>query len=109
MSAANSSRSPQEEVASALLRILFAAAFATAGFLLGRELYVRAISLHVASQGWQYALLIVVPVIGALLGVLLTPYAQLFFEGALLATERSIERMAPGELAGAVVRRDLPA
>ena len=101
MSAANSSRNG--DVASTLLRVLFAAAFAIAGFLLGRELYDRSISLHVASGTWQFVLLIVVPAIGAVLGVLLTPYAQVFFEGALAATERSIERMAPGELAGAVL------
>jgi uncharacterized protein YacL len=104
MSAANSSHNrPEGEVASTLLRILFAVAFATVGFLLGRELYDRTLSLHVASQFWQVALLIVVPVIGALAGALLTPYAQLFFESALFATERNIERLAPGELAGGVL------
>src|SRR5581483_8004569 len=48
----------------------------------------------------QLALLIAAPVVGALLGVLLTPYAQTFFESALAATERSIERMSPSQLAG---------
>ncbi|MBV8602598.1 MAG: hypothetical protein JO359_13620 [Candidatus Eremiobacteraeota bacterium] len=100
----NSSRKePTNDVASGLLRALFAVMFATAGFLLGRELYDRTLSLHVASQMWQVTLLIVVPVVGALLGVLLTPYAQVFFESALATTERSIERMSPGELAGGVL------
>ena len=103
MSAANSSRKPGGDAAGTLLRVLFAAVFATAGFLLGRELYERTLSLHVASQFWQITLLIVVPVVGALLGVLLTPYAQVFFEGALVTTELNIERMAPGELAGGVL------
>lgn len=103
MSAQSSSRKPEADVAGALLRVLFAIAFATAGFLLGRELYDRTLSLHVASGRLQLTLLIVSPVVGALAGVLLTPYAQLFFESALSATERSIERRAPSEIAGGVV------
>jgi uncharacterized protein YacL len=86
-----------------LLRLLFGVAFATAGFLLGRELYDRTLSLHIANGRLQLALLIAVPVLGALIGVLLTPYAQVFFESALSATERSIERMPPSEIAGGVV------
>ncbi|MBV8423953.1 MAG: hypothetical protein JO349_02085 [Candidatus Eremiobacteraeota bacterium] len=103
MSAPSSSRKPEADLAGTLLRILFAIAFATAGFLLGRELYDRTLSLHIASGRLQLALLIVSPVIGALAGVLLTPYAQVFFESALTATERSIERRAPSEIAGGVV------
>lgn len=103
MSAQSSSRKPEADLAGTLLRILFAIAFATAGFLLGRELYDRTLSLHVASGKLQLALLIISPVIGALGGVLLTPYAQVFFESALSATERSIERRAPSEIAGGVV------
>jgi uncharacterized protein YacL len=103
MSAQSSSRKPEADVAGALLRVLFAIAFATAGFLLGRELYDRTLSLHVASGRLQLTLLIVSPVVGALAGVLLTPYAQLFFESALSATERSIERRTPSEIAGGVV------
>src|SRR5579863_4188325 len=103
MSAANSSRKPEGDVAGTLLRILFAIAFATAGFLLGRELYDRTLSLHIANGRLQLALLIGVPVIGALAGVVFTPYAQTFFESALVATERSIERMSPSELAGGAV------
>ncbi|MGA3039047.1 MAG: PIN domain-containing protein [Vulcanimicrobiaceae bacterium] len=103
MSAQSSSRKPEADVAGALLRILFAIAFATAGFLLGRELYDHTLSLHIASSRLQLTLLIVSPVVGALAGVLLTPYAQLFFESALSATERSIERRAPSEIAGSVL------
>jgi uncharacterized protein YacL len=104
MSVANSSRKPEAaDIAGTLLRILFAIAFATAGFLLGRELYDRTLSLHIANGRIQLALLIAVPVIGALAGVLFTPYAQTFFESALGATERSIERMSPSQLAGGVV------
>jgi uncharacterized protein YacL len=103
MSAPSSSRKPEADVAGALLRVLFAIAFATAGFLLGRELYDRTLSLHVASGRLQLTLLIVAPVVGALAGVLMTPYAQLFFESALSTTERSIERRAPSEIAGGVV------
>jgi uncharacterized protein YacL len=83
--------------------MVFALVFATAGFLLGRLLYERAISLHVASQTGQVVLLIVVPVVGALLGVLITPYAQVFFETMLTTTERNVERLAPSELAGGVL------
>ncbi len=103
MSAQSSSRKPEADVAGVLLRVLFAIAFATAGFLLGRELYERTLSLHVASGRLQLALLIVSPVVGAMAGVLLTPYAQLFFESALTATERSIERRTPSEIAGGVL------
>ena len=70
---------------------------------MGRELYDRTLSLHVANGRLQLVLLIAVPVIGALAGVLFTPYAQTFFESALSTTERNIERMAPSQLAGGVV------
>lgn len=104
MSVANSSHKPEAaDIAGTLLRILFAIAFATAGFLLGRELYDRTLSLHIANGRLQLALLIGVPVIGALAGVVFTPYAQTFFESALAATERSIERMSPSQLAGGAV------
>ena len=68
MSAPSSSRKPEADLAGALLRILFAVAFATAGFLLGRELYDRTLSLHVANGRLQLVLLIVSPVVGALAG-----------------------------------------
>lgn len=103
MSAPSSSHKPQSDLSGTLLRVLFGVAFATAGFLLGRELYDRTLSLHIASGRWQLTFLILVPVAGALCGVLLTPYAQVFFESALSATERSIERMQPSEIAGGVL------
>jgi len=98
--------SPKREVggaAGALLRILFAAIFATTGFLLGRDAYTHALSLHVASQLWQITLLIVAPIIGALIGVFVAPFAQSLFEAELTAVERAIERLSPTELVGGAV------
>lgn len=94
---------PGRNVASLLLRLVFAAIFGTTGFLLGREAYDHAISIHVASQFWQIVLLIVAPVIGAVLGVLIVPLAQSLFETELLSVERAIDRLAPGELVGGAV------
>ncbi len=85
------------------MRLVFAAIFGTTGFLLGREAYLHAISLHVASQLWQIVLLIVVPVIGAVIGVLIVPTAQGLFETELAAVERGIDRLAPSELVGGAV------
>ncbi len=90
-------------VAAALLRFLFAVVFAITGFLLGRELYVRMLSLHFTSEGWQSAFTIGTPVAGAVLGILLAPLAQTIFEDELNAVERAIERLAPVELAGGAV------
>ncbi|MGD1066681.1 MAG: hypothetical protein ABR975_07675 [Vulcanimicrobiaceae bacterium] len=87
----------------ALLRLIFAVIFGTTGFLLGREAYLHTISLHVASQFWQIALLVAVPVVGAVLGVLVVPAAQTFFETELLVVERAIDRLAPGELVGGAI------
>lgn len=103
MSAPSSSHKPEADLSGTLLRVLFGVAFATAGFLLGRELYERTLSLHIASGRLQLTFLIIAPVVGALIGVLLTPYAQTFFESALSTTERSIERMPPSEIAGGVL------
>ncbi|HZO94316.1 MAG TPA: PIN domain-containing protein [Candidatus Baltobacteraceae bacterium] len=86
-----------------LLRLVFAAIFGTTGFLLGREAYLHLISLHVASQFWQLALLIVAPVVGAVIGVLLVPAAQALFETQLAQVERAIDRLAPGELVGGAI------
>jgi uncharacterized protein YacL len=83
-----------------LLRLLFMLVFAVAGFLLGREAYVHLISLHVANQMWLIALTIAVPTLGAVVGLLVAPYAQAIFEVELLAVETTIERLAPGEIAG---------
>jgi uncharacterized protein YacL len=94
---------PGPRAAAALLRLVFAAIFGTTGFLLGREAYTHAISIHVASQFWQVALLIVAPVAGAVIGVFLVPGAQALFEAELVSVERSIERLAPGELVGGAI------
>ena len=91
---------PRRGVATALLRLLFALIFGITGFLLGREAYLHAFALHVASQTGQMALLIASPVVGALLGVLIVPAAQALFETELAAVERAIDRLAPGELVG---------
>ena len=98
-----SSADPGRGLATALLRLVFAAIFGTTGFLIGREAYVHAISLHVAGQFWQLALLIAAPVVGALLGVLIVPLAQALFEAELIAVERAIDRLAPGELVGGAI------
>ena len=83
-------------MAGVVLRLVFAAIFGTTGFLLGREAYDRAISIHVASQFWQFVALVLAPVIGALLGVLLVPAAQALFEAELIAVERAIDRHGAG-------------
>ena len=90
-------------MAGVVLRLVFAAIFGTTGFLLGREAYERAISIHVASQFWQFAALVIAPVAGALIGVLLVPAAQAVFEAELTAVERAIEGLAPGELVGGAI------
>ncbi len=94
---------PGARAAGALLRLLFAAIFGTTGFLLGREAYTHAISIHVASEFWQVVLLIVAPVIGAVAGVFVVPVAQSIFEAELVTVERAIERLAPGELVGGAI------
>jgi uncharacterized protein YacL len=94
---------PGARAAAALLRLVFAAIFGTTGFLLGREAYTHAISIHVASQFWQVALLIGAPVVGAVAGVFLVPAAQALFEAELVSVELSIERLAPGELVGGAI------
>jgi uncharacterized protein YacL len=94
---------PGARAAAALLRLVFAAIFGTTGFLLGREAYTHAISIHVASEFWQVALLIVAPVVGAVAGIFLVPAAQSLFEAELVTVERAIERLAPGELVGGAI------
>jgi uncharacterized protein YacL len=96
-------RDPGGHLAGVVLRLVFAVIFGTTGFLLGREAYDRAISIHVANQWWQFAALVIAPVIGALLGVLIVPMAQHVFERELTAVERTIDRMAPGELVGGAI------
>jgi len=94
---------PGRGVATALLRVGFAVIFGVTGFLLGREAYVHLISLHVASQFWQLALIVVAPIAGAILGVLIAPAAQVLFEVQLHQVERAMDRLAPGELVGGAV------
>ena len=96
-------RDPSGHLAGVVLRLVFAAIFGTTGFLLGHEAYDRAISIHVASQFWQFTALILAPVIGAVLGVLFVPAAQAVFETELAAVERAIDGLSPGELVGGAV------
>ncbi len=96
-------RDPSGHLAGVVLRLVFAAVFGTTGFLLGREAYDRAISIHVASEGWQITLLIIAPVVGAVIGVLAVPLAQTIFESELVAVERAVDRLAPGELIGGAI------
>jgi uncharacterized protein YacL len=56
--------------------------------------------LHVANENGQIALLVVVPVIGAIVGVLVAPSVQEFFETQLAATESVLDRRSGGEIAG---------
>ena len=101
MSVARSSPEPgRGGVGTTVLRIVFAAIFGTTGFLLGQQVYTHLISLHVASQFWQLASLVGAPVVGALIGVLIVPAAQVLFEVELHQVERAIDRLAPGELVG---------
>ncbi len=99
----SSGLNPAARAAATLLRLVFAAIFGTTGFLLGREAYTHAISIHVASEFWQVTLLIVAPVVGAIIGVLLVPAAQSIFEAELVTVERSIDGLAPGELVGGAI------
>jgi uncharacterized protein YacL len=98
-----SSAEPGRGIATAVLRLVFAAIFGTTGFLLGREAYVHLFSLHLDSQLAQYAFVIGAPVIGAVIGVLIVPLVQVLFETELYAVERAIDRLAPGELVGGAV------
>src|SRR5216683_1499435 len=94
---------PGRRLSTALLRLSFVLIFGITGFLLGKEAYLRLISLHVASQFWQLTLLVVAPVIGAVVGVIVVPLAQTFFERELHSVERAIDRLAPGELVGGAI------
>jgi uncharacterized protein YacL len=96
-------RDPGGHLAGVVLRLVFAAIFGTTGFLLGREAYDRAISIHVASQLWQLVALVLAPVVGAVLGVFFVPAAQAIFETELNAVERAIDNLSPGELVGGAV------
>src|SRR6202048_3604321 len=104
MSVARSSPTePGRRLSTTLLRLVLFVIFGITGFLLGKEAYLRLISLHVASQFWQLTLLIAAPVMGAVVGVLVVPFAQTFFERELRQVERAIDRLAPGELVGGAI------
>ena len=99
----SSDASSGSRVATALLRLVFAVVLGATGFLLGRELYDHAISIHVASQFWLIVLLVVAPIVGALLGVLLVPAAQALFESELVIVEQAIDRLSSSELIGGAI------
>jgi len=86
-----------------VLRALFMVVFAIAGFLLGREAYAHMISLHVASEPWLLVLTILVPIVGAVTGLVIAPRVQGLFEVELDEVARSIERRTPAEIVGGVV------
>jgi uncharacterized protein YacL len=86
-----------------VLRTAFAVVFGVTGFLLGREVYINVLSLHFASDWLQWSMEWGTPVVGAILGVIVAPLAQSFFEDELNLVERAIERLAPAEIAGGAV------
>src|SRR5579863_2792086 len=77
--------------------------FGVTGFLLGREAYINLFSLHFASEGLQFALLVLSPVVGAVIGALLAPLAQAIFETELEQVEGAMQRFTPAEVAGGAV------
>jgi uncharacterized protein YacL len=83
--------------------MVFAAVFATGGFLLGRDVYEHLVSLHVESAVWQLALTILVPVAGAVGGVFLAPMAQALFETELGEAEGAIDRLTTAEIIGGAI------
>ncbi len=85
------------------MRGAFIVVFGVTGFLLGREAYLHLLSLHVANEGLQLALLVLSPVVGAIVGALLAPLAQTLVEGELESAERAMERLSPAEIAGGAV------
>jgi uncharacterized protein YacL len=86
-----------------VLRTAFAIVFGVTGFLLGREVYINVLSLHFASDWLQWSMEWGTPVVGAILGIIVAPLAQSFFEDELNLVERAIERLAPAEIAGGAV------
>jgi uncharacterized protein YacL len=83
-----------------ILRAIFATVFATVGFLLGREVFLHLIALHVASQLWLSILTLAAPVVGAVVGIFVAPLAQSIFEIELTEMERALEALTPAELVG---------
>ncbi len=90
-------------LAAAILRAIFGIVFGVTGFLLGREAYLHLVAPHFADEKLQLVFTLLVPLAGAVLGVLLAPLAQSIFEGELNSIERAIERLAPYELAGGAI------
>jgi uncharacterized protein YacL len=86
-----------------VLRFAFIVVFGVTGFLLGREAYLSLLSPHFASEGLQLTFLILSPVVGAIVGALLAPFAQALFEGQLQQAEGAMERLSPAEIAGGAV------
>jgi uncharacterized protein YacL len=85
------------------LRAAFIIVFGVAGFLLGREAYFSLLSPHFANEALQVAFLILSPVVGALVGALVAPFAQALFEVQLGQAEGAMERLTPAEIAGGAV------
>jgi len=77
--------------------------FGVTGFLLGREAYFTLLSPHFASEALQLVFLVLSPVIGAIIGALLAPMAQVLFEKQLHHAEGAMERLSPGEIVGGAV------
>lgn len=90
-------------LAETVLRAAFIVVFGVTGFLLGREAYFSLLSPHFANEAFQLAFLILSPVIGAVVGALLAPFAQALFEVQLRQTEGAMERLTPAEIAGGAV------
>src|SRR5208283_258886 len=86
-----------------VLRGAFMLVFGVTGFLLGREAYFNLFSPHFANEGLQFALLVLSPVVGAIIGALLAPLAQSIFETELEHVEGAMQRFTPAEVAGGAV------
>lgn len=84
---------------STLLRFFFAATFGVTGFAVGREFDLHVIALHLADGRWQTASRFLVPVIGAVLFVLISPFAQRLFESELVVLEEASEYLSASEIA----------
>jgi uncharacterized protein YacL len=93
----------QNTLSEAVLRAAFVLVFGVTGFLLGREAYFSLLSPHFASESLQIAFLIFSPVVGAIIGALLAPFAQALFEGQLRQAEGAMDRLTPAEVAGGAV------
>ena len=84
---------------SALLRFFFAATFGVTGFFVGREFDLHVIALHLASGFWQNVFRFLAPVVGSLVFVLISPFAQRLFESELVLLEEASEYLSGAEIA----------